>query len=71
MQFATITVNSIPKSEVWLDGTNLGSSPLCKVQLPVGSHRVKWIHPEFGMHIERIELSAGENRYIAHRFGNK
>ena len=69
MELATLTVNSIPASAVWLDGTHVGNSPVCSVRLLAGSHRVKWIHPEFGMHIEKIDLSAGENRYIAHCFG--
>jgi len=44
----TLSVQAAPWAEVWIDGENLGQTPLANVPMTIGSHNVTFRHPELG-----------------------
>jgi hypothetical protein len=44
----SLALNALPWAEVWLDGERLGETPIGNTQVPIGSHRVVFRHPELG-----------------------
>ena len=44
----TVNINAVPWAEVWLDGKDLGETPLGNVQIPIGSRELVFRHPDLG-----------------------
>ena len=44
----TIAINAAPWANVWLDGQELGETPVGNTQVPVGTHEVIFRHPQLG-----------------------
>ena len=44
----TIAINAAPWANVWLDGQELGETPVGNTQVPIGTHEVVFRHPQFG-----------------------
>ena len=44
----SMAFNAIPWAEVWVDGQQVGETPLGNVSVPIGSHDVLFRHPELG-----------------------
>ena len=44
----TVNINATPWAEVWLDGKDLGETPLGNVQIPIGSRELVFRHPDLG-----------------------
>jgi len=44
----TIAINAAPWANVWLDGRDLGETPVGATQLPIGTHEVVFRHPQLG-----------------------
>jgi hypothetical protein len=58
-----------PWAEVWLGGQKQGvSPPLRELRLAPGRHRIELRNPAFPPHSLEIEVRAGENPAIEHRF---
>jgi serine/threonine protein kinase len=45
---AAMSFNAIPWAEVWVDGQQIGETPLANISVPVGNHDVVFRHPELG-----------------------
>jgi hypothetical protein len=45
---APMSFNAIPWAEVWVDGQQIGETPLANISVPVGNHDVLFRHPELG-----------------------
>jgi len=45
---APMSFNATPWAEVWVDGQQIGETPLANISVPVGNHDVLFKHPEFG-----------------------
>jgi serine/threonine protein kinase len=45
---ATTSFNATPWAEVWVDGQQIGETPLANIAVPVGNHDVLFRHPELG-----------------------
>jgi len=45
---APIAFNASPWAEVWVDGRQVGETPLGNITLPIGPHDVLFRHPELG-----------------------
>jgi hypothetical protein len=45
---AAMSFNAIPWAEVWVDGQQIGETPLANILVPVGTHDVLFRHPELG-----------------------
>lgn len=65
---ATLNINSIPVSNVILDGKPLGSTPKVGVSVPAGSHTVVFVHPEHGRKVRAVTVEAGQTATAAVRF---
>jgi hypothetical protein len=44
----SMSFNAIPWAEVWIDGQQVGETPLGNVSVPIGSHEVLFRHPDLG-----------------------
>jgi len=44
----TIAINAAPWANVWLDGRDLGETPVGSTQVPIGTHEVVFRHPQLG-----------------------
>jgi hypothetical protein len=45
---ASMSFNASPWAEVWVDGQQIGETPLANILVPVGNHDVLFRHPELG-----------------------
>ena len=45
---AATSFNATPWAEVWIDGRQIGETPLANISVPVGNHDVLFRHPELG-----------------------
>ena len=45
---AAMSFNAAPWAEVWVDGQQIGETPLANISVPVGNHDVLFRHPELG-----------------------
>jgi len=43
-----VSFNAIPWAEVWVNGQQVGETPLGNVSVPIGSHEVIFRHPDLG-----------------------
>ncbi|MGE5786917.1 MAG: protein kinase domain-containing protein [Myxococcales bacterium] len=55
-----ISINSIPRSNVLLDGRPLGATPRAEVAVSPGDHVVTFVHPEYGRKQVVVRAIAGE-----------
>lgn len=65
---ATLNINSIPVSNVILNGRPLGPTPKVGVSVPAGSHTVVFIHPDHGRKVRAVTVQAGQTATAAVRF---
>ena len=62
----------LPWGEVLIDGKSRGvSPPLRELEIAPGSHTVELRNSTFPSHVEKIEVKAGTEVKIRHRFGKK
>jgi serine/threonine-protein kinase len=64
----TLNMNSIPVSNVILDGRPLGTTPKVGVSVPAGKHTVIFVHAELGRKSSVVNVPAGGNATAAVRF---
>jgi serine/threonine-protein kinase len=64
----TLNINSIPQSNVLLDGRPLGKTPKAGVSVSGGSHTVVFIHPEHGRKQVVVTVIPGRAATAAVRF---
>ena len=65
---AKLNINSIPVSNVILDGRPLGSTPKIGVSVSPGSHTVVFVHPTHGRKVSSVNVPAGGTATAAVRF---
>ena len=63
----SITCNSIPASNVILDGRPIGRTPK-KVSVAAGRHSVMFLHPQKGRRTLGVNVTPGKNAIAAVRF---
>lgn len=59
---ATLNLNSIPVSNVILNGRPLGTTPKIGVQVPPGPQTVVFVHPDLGRKVMSGTVAAGETK---------
>ncbi len=60
---APVQLNAVPWADVWLDGQQIGQTPLGNIRVTIGPHEVRFAHPQLGEQRRTIEVSAqGTNR---------
>lgn len=64
----TLNINSIPVSNVILDGKPLGSTPKIGVKVPAGSHTVVFVHPQHGRKVRAVTVPAGGSASATAKF---
>lgn len=64
----TLNVNSIPASQVLLDGRPIGTTPKMALPTPCGPHAVTFVHPERGRKTTSVSLVPGKVATVAVRF---
>ncbi|MCA9634349.1 MAG: PEGA domain-containing protein, partial [Myxococcales bacterium] len=64
----TININSIPVSNVILDGRPLGQTPKTGISVSPGNHTVVFVHPEHGRKVRSAKVDAGKSVTVAVRF---
>ena len=43
-----LNVTATPSARVWVDGREVGNTPVTQLALPIGQHEVRFEHPEYG-----------------------
>ncbi len=57
----TLSINTLPWSQVSVDGRMIGNTPLMDVQLSAGRHRVTLVNPDLNIrHTVSVTITAGE-----------
>jgi hypothetical protein len=46
--FGRVHVNASPWAQVWIDGTQVGDTPLGDLSVPIGPHEFRFLNPQFG-----------------------
>jgi hypothetical protein len=64
----TLNINSIPMSNVILDGKPLGATPKVGVSVSPGPHTVIFVHPEHGRKAKSVTVEAGKTASAVVRF---
>ncbi|MFO0568700.1 MAG: serine/threonine-protein kinase [Polyangiaceae bacterium] len=64
----TLNINSIPVSNVILDGRPMGSTPKVGLSVPAGNHTVVFVHAEHGRKTRVVNVPAGGSATAAVRF---
>lgn len=64
----TLNINSIPVSNVILDGKPLGTTPKTGLSVSAGNHTVVFVHPEHGRKARSVKVEAGKSATAAVRF---
>jgi hypothetical protein len=54
----TMSFNATPWAEVWVDGRQVGETPLGNISVPIGTHEVLFRHPELGEKHVRAVVTA-------------
>jgi serine/threonine-protein kinase len=65
---ATLNINSIPVSQVLLDGRAIGHTPLLRVKTSAGSHELVFVHPQRGKRRTQVEVAPGRSKTVSMRF---
>jgi serine/threonine-protein kinase len=64
----TLNINSIPVSNVILDGRPLGTTPKTGISVTAGNHTVVFVHAEHGRKVRSVNVPAGGSATAAVRF---
>jgi PEGA domain len=54
----SLSINAVPWANVWVDGAEVGTTPLANVPMPIGTHEVMWRHPQLGERHRTITITA-------------
>lgn len=54
----TVSINALPWAEVFVDGRNVGTTPLANLSVPIGTHDVVWRHPQLGERRQTVTVTA-------------
>ncbi len=54
----SLSVNALPWAAIWIDGREVGTTPLGNLSLPVGSHEIIWRHPQLGERRRTVAVTA-------------
>jgi len=66
----TITINALPWANIFLDGKDLGGTPISIPDVPVGTHTISLKHPEFLPIHKKIQVTSGQTIKIYHDFSS-
>lgn len=55
-----LSINALPWAEVWIDRRPAGTTPLANLRVPLGTHEIRFHHPDFGEQTRRVVVTALE-----------
>jgi eukaryotic-like serine/threonine-protein kinase len=64
----TLNINSIPVSNVILDGRPLGTTPKTGIHVSAGTHTVVFVQPQYGRKVRSVRVPAGGSAVAAVKF---
>jgi serine/threonine protein kinase len=64
----TLVVNSLPWSEVYVDGRRRGNTPIPSLQLPAGEHRIELRTADGRTHRATVTIEPNATARVVHRF---
>jgi hypothetical protein len=53
-----LQVNALPWAHVWVDGREVGDTPLGNLRVPLGTHEVRFQHPQLGEQVRQVVVTA-------------
>ncbi|HEX2734791.1 MAG TPA: carboxypeptidase regulatory-like domain-containing protein [Polyangiaceae bacterium] len=65
---AKLSANSIPASNVLVDGKPIGRTPILGASIAPGPHTVVFVHPERGKRSKGVKLAPGQSKMLSVRF---
>jgi hypothetical protein len=65
-----ISINAQPWAQVWIDGKQIGETPLANVPVPIGEHEIIFRHPQLGEKRQKARVSAGTPMRLTARMGS-
>ena len=68
IKFGYLNFNSIPVSNVVVDGRPIGTTPKTSVRVRAGKHNVVFVHSEHGRRAQSVFVAPGARRTVAVRF---
>ncbi len=68
IKFGYLNFNSIPVSNVVVDGRPIGTTPKTSVRVRAGKHSVVFVHSEHGRRAQSVFVAPGARRTVAVRF---
>ena len=60
-----VNLNALPWAEAWIDGRQVGETPLGNVKLPIGEHEAVFRHPQLGERRQTFLVTANEPARVA------
>jgi hypothetical protein len=63
-----LSVNALPWAEVWIDGRPAGTTPLGAIKVPIGTHEIRFRHPEFGEQTRQVVVTPREPTRVSVEF---
>ena len=60
-----VNLNAAPWAEAWIDGRQVGETPIGNIKLPIGEHEVLFRHPQFGERRQTFLVTANEPARVA------
>ena len=62
---AAVNLNAVPWADVWVDGKEIGQTPIANLMLPIGAHQVVFRHPQFGEKQATVNVSLQDSARVA------
>lgn len=53
-----LSIDAVPRADVWLNGQPLGPTPHANMAVPIGDHEVVWRHPDLGERRQSVRVTA-------------
>jgi hypothetical protein len=69
MPSGSLSINSTPWAEVFVDGKSVGTTPLGNLPVTVGSHEITYRHPQMGERRQSVIVKAHSPTRIGFSFG--
>jgi hypothetical protein len=54
-----VHLNATPWAEVWIDGKNVGETPIGNLSVAIGPHEVVFRHPQLGEKRQAVAVTMG------------
>ncbi len=65
---ARLSINSIPVSDVFINGKSVGHTPLRNLAVPPGTSAIIFVHPKLGKRRTDVSLEPGQKRVVTKKF---